>query len=252
MLGPGAAKGKGAVKAIGGGKAPLPDLVALAPRPPAVAKVDTKRKATPKEVAAKPDGKAKFGAKAEAVGDVGVVRVLPVACGLIGGGPVSSFDMFSLFFSHFLVLYAICSSHIRQGLLCSFCANIVRCLWCFTLLMNLHDIVTEPFNPEHIFRDARTVPFCLTTDHISTLQDSTVWVCSGHVANGSVVSVHISDVCISGTEYSQHPWSPMEKWCGDLSATMEYDGELGAETCQHSWSTMQSLVWKLVSIPCRW
>ena len=64
MLGPGAAKGKGAVKAIGGvhGKALLPDLAALAPRPPAVAKVDSKRKAAPKEVAAKPDGKAKFGA----------------------------------------------------------------------------------------------------------------------------------------------------------------------------------------------
>ena len=38
----------------------------------------------------------------------------------------------------------------------------------FTLLMNLHDFVTESFNPEHIFRDARTVSFCLTTDHIST------------------------------------------------------------------------------------
>ena len=47
-------------------------------------------------------------------------------------------------------------------------ANIVRCLWCFTLLMNLHDFVTESFNSEHIFRDARTVSFCLTTDHIST------------------------------------------------------------------------------------
>ena len=47
-------------------------------------------------------------------------------------------------------------------------ANIFRALWCFTLLMNLHDFVTEPFNREHIFRDARTVPFCLTTDHIST------------------------------------------------------------------------------------
>ena len=34
--------------------------------------------------------------------------------------------------------------------------------------MNLHDFVTEPFNPEHIFRDARTVSICLTTDHIST------------------------------------------------------------------------------------
>ena len=82
MLGPG--------KAIGGarGKAPLLDLVALAPRPPAVAKVDAKRKGAPKEVAAKPDGKAKFGAKAKAVGDVGVASVFPVACCLIFGGPV--------------------------------------------------------------------------------------------------------------------------------------------------------------------
>ena len=78
------------MKAIGGvrGKAPLPDLVALAPRPPAVARVDAKRKAAPKEVAAKPDGKAKFGAKEKAVGHVGVAPVIPVACGLIGGGPV--------------------------------------------------------------------------------------------------------------------------------------------------------------------
>ena len=47
-------------------------------------------------------------------------------------------------------------------------ANIRRCLWCFTLLMNLHDFVTDPFNHQHIFGDARTVPFCLTTDHTST------------------------------------------------------------------------------------
>ena len=38
----------------------------------------------------------------------------------------------------------------------------------YGLLLNLHDFVAEPFKPEHIFRDARTVPFCLTTDHIST------------------------------------------------------------------------------------
>ena len=42
-------------------------------------------------------------------------------------------------------------------------ANMIRCLWCFTPLMNLHDSVTKPLNPEHIFSDARTVPFCLTT-----------------------------------------------------------------------------------------
>ena len=47
-------------------------------------------------------------------------------------------------------------------------ANIIRCLGVFTLLMNLHDFVPESFNPEHIFHDARTVSFCLTTDHIST------------------------------------------------------------------------------------
>ena len=47
-------------------------------------------------------------------------------------------------------------------------ANIIRCLWCFTLLMNLHDFVAEPVNPVHSFHDAHTVPFCLTADHIST------------------------------------------------------------------------------------
>ena len=65
----------------------------------------------------------------------------------------------------------------------------------FTLLMNLHDFVTEPFNPVHIFRDAHTVPFCLTADHSSTslmslctLQVSTVLVCSYRwdtIGNGS-------------------------------------------------------------------
>ena len=29
-----------------------------------------------------------------------------------------------------------------------------------------------------------------------------------------------------GTETSQHPWSSMEKWYGDLSATMECHDEL--------------------------
>ena len=63
-------------------------------------------------------------------------------------------------------------------------ANIIRCLWCFTLLMNLHDFGTEPFNPVHSFHNAHTVPFCLTADHIATChmslcphQASTVLVC---------------------------------------------------------------------------
>ena len=34
--------------------------------------------------------------------------------------------------------------------------------------MNVHGFVTEPSNRVHIFRDAHTVPFCLTADHIST------------------------------------------------------------------------------------
>ena len=63
-------------------------------------------------------------------------------------------------------------------------ANNMRCLWCFTLLMNLHDFVAEPVNPVHSFHDAHTVPFCLTADHIATChmslcphQASTVLVC---------------------------------------------------------------------------
>ena len=47
-------------------------------------------------------------------------------------------------------------------------ANIISCLWCFTLLMNFHDFVAEPVNTVHSFHDAHTVPFCLTADHIST------------------------------------------------------------------------------------
>ena len=39
----------------------------------------------------------------------------------------------------------------------------------------------------------------------------------------------------------------MEKWNGDLSDTMEYHGEFGAETCQLPWSIMESLVWELVN-----
>ena len=71
------------------------------------------------------------------------------------------------------------------------CQHIIRCFWCFTLPMNLHVFVTEPFNLVHIFRDAHTVPFCLTADHILTClmslcthQASIVLVCSGHVVNG--------------------------------------------------------------------
>ena len=83
-----------------------------------------------------------------------------------------------------------------------------------TLLMYLHDFLTEPVNPEDIFRDARTVPFCLITDHISACHINTVLVCSGHVVNGSVVSVRY-----------QRRWY---QWNGYL-ATMGYHAELVEE-----------------------
>ena len=91
-------------------------------------------------------------------------------------------------------------------------ANITRCLRCFAQLMNMHNFITESFNPEHIFRDARTVSFCLTTDHISTClmmlsaRFKPAQFCSvvDYVVNGSALSVLISDVGVSGTEHSIH------------------------------------------------
>ena len=72
MSGPGAAEGKGAAESVGGipGKAPAPDLLASAPRLPAVSKPkgDAKRKAAPKSGAVKPAGKAKGVAKVLRVG----------------------------------------------------------------------------------------------------------------------------------------------------------------------------------------
>ena len=64
--------------------------MALAPRPPAVAKpkLAAKGKAAPKGEAVIPAGKAKGLAKAKALGDNAVAPVLPVACGLLSGGPV--------------------------------------------------------------------------------------------------------------------------------------------------------------------
>ena len=66
-------------------KRQCPVLLALAPRPPAVAKprIVAKRKATPWGGAVEPAGKAKGVAKGKALGGV-----LPVACGLAGGLPV--------------------------------------------------------------------------------------------------------------------------------------------------------------------
>ena len=89
--GPWSRQGKGVAKAVGGlrGKAPVPELVALALRSPAVAKpkLAAKGNAAPKGEAVIPAGKAKGLAKAKALGDNAVAPVLPVACGLLGGGP---------------------------------------------------------------------------------------------------------------------------------------------------------------------
>ena len=106
-------------------------------------------------------------------------------------------------------------------------ANIIRCLWCFTLLMNLHDFVAEPVNPEHIFHDAHTVSFCLTADHIATChmflcphQVSTVLVCLWTRVVWKTFGTRDEQVEKSGSihgvpwtasgEVWQHPWSTMD------------------------------------------
>ena len=72
MLGRGAAKGNGAAKAVGGlrCKAPVLELVALAPRLPAVAKPErvAKGKAAPKGEAVILAGKAKVSCESKSSG----------------------------------------------------------------------------------------------------------------------------------------------------------------------------------------
>ena len=116
-------------------------------------------------------------------------------------------------------------------------ANIIRCVWCLTLLMILRDFVTESFNPEHTFRDARTVSFCLTTDNISTC----LMMFSARFKTAQFWSVLIRGEWKCGTcsyqrrwcgapvrrtgrarvETWQPPWSPMESACGNRAASME-------------------------------
>ena len=135
-------------------------------------------------------------------------------------------------------------------------ANIIRCLWCFTLLMNLHDFVAEPVNPEHIFHDAHTVSFCLTADHIATChmflcphQVSTVLVCLWtRVVWKTFGTSDVGRSLVTTMEYHgkvwwkrsnlhgvpwrsvvdtwQSPWSTMVR-CGGYGATsMESHGEV--------------------------
>ena len=121
-------------------------------------------------------------------------------------------------------------------------ANIIRCLWCFTLLMNLHDFVAEPVNPEHIFHDAHTVSFCLTADHIATChmflcphQVSTVLVCLWTRVVWKTFGT--SDVWRSLATTMGVPWrgvvdtwqpprSPMERCGGYVATSMESHGEV--------------------------
>ena len=122
-------------------------------------------------------------------------------------------------------------------------ANIICCLWCFTLLMNLHDFVTEPSTL--CTSSATRTLFPFLSDHISTclmslctLQASTVLVCSEHVVNGkcSICSYPWQRDCWWNFCDS---WSTMSIWTrGNVSV----DG-----SCQHSWSTMRSW-WRLSAL----
>ena len=136
-------------------------------------------------------------------------------------------------------------------------ANIIRCLWCFTLLMNLHDFVTESFNPEHIFRDAHTVPFCLTADHIATChmslslcphQASAVLVCLW-----TLVVWKVFGTCDDGiwshswsptrrVETWQLPWSSMDRLVEKSGSLHEVPWRGVVETWQLPWSSMDSSV----------
>ena len=114
----------------------------------------------------------------------------------------------------------------------SWTANIIRCLWCFTLLMNVHDFVTEFFKPEHIFRDARTVSFYLTTDHISTC----LMMFSARFKTAQFWSVLIRG------EWKCSTCSCQRRWCG-CSGTENWYGRARVENWQPPWSPMESAVW---------
>ena len=97
-------------------------------------------------------------------------------------------------------------------------ANIIRCLGCFTLLMNLHDFVADPVNPVHSFHDAHSVPFCLTS-HLCPHQASAVLVCLW-----TCVVWKVFGTCDDGIW--SHSWSPTRL----------------VERLSHSWSPTSVLV----------
>ena len=100
-------------------------------------------------------------------------------------------------------------------------ANIIRCFWCFTLLMNLHDFVAELVNFVHSFHDAHTVPFCLTADHIATCHTS---LCS-HQA--SIVLVCLW-TCVVTTGFGRTRGVPRDLW--NVFRTRESHESLGGHS----------------------
>ena len=122
-------------------------------------------------------------------------------------------------------------------------AIIIRCLWCFTPLMNLHDFVPEPVNPVHSFHDAHTVPFCLTADHFAMChmslcphQASTVLVCLW-----TCVVWRVFGTCDDGWRslVASMEYHGDSEW-RSLAASMESHGDMWWKTEQHPWSTMET------------
>ena len=99
-------------------------------------------------------------------------------------------------------------------------ANIIRCLWCFTLLMNLHDFVTESF--------------CLTADHTATCH---MFLCPHPVSTVLV--------CL----WTRVVWKMFGTgddgiWSHSWSSTRH------VETWQLPWSTVDSLVLDARLVEC--
>ena len=93
--------------------------------------------------------------------------------------------------------------------------------------MNLHDFVTESFNPEHIFRYACTVSFCLTTDHISTC----LMMSSARFKTAQFWSV------LTRGEWMCSICSYQRRWCGS-TGTENWYGRARVETWQLPWCPM--------------
>ena len=92
--------------------------------------------------------------------------------------------------------------------------------------------MTESFNPEHIFRDAGTVPFCLTTDHISTCL---------MIFSARFMTAQFWSVLIRG-EWKCSICSYQRRWCGVQARRIGVD-RARVDAWQLPWSSMDSAVW---------